>query len=71
MFKIEKAQGFPMLREKVAWPWGDMEVGDLVRFEDKGIAARAQKAVHPYAKHHGKKFVTKTKDGVLHVCRVE
>lgn len=54
---------------RVKWPWRNMEIGDLVKVSDKDLAAKAQSRAHVYGMPYGKKFATKTIDGVLHVWR--
>jgi len=74
VFNIEKGQMPPeQAREKgkaIKWPWKDMEVGDLVRIDDKSIMQKAQVYCHAYGRPIGYKFKTQTIDGVLHVWRI-
>lgn len=72
-FEIKKNNGkHPMYKkERVAWPWKDMEVGDVVYIEPK-LYDRAQRGVHVYGCTNGIKFRTKKqKDGSLAVWRIE
>ena len=68
--KIEKGIEIPETYERVSWPFKDMEVGDCVRFEQKELAYKARNQAHVYGEKTGKKFVTKTMAGVLHIWRI-
>lgn len=66
---IEKNIPIPVDSKRMAWPWKDMQVGDCVKFDDKKSAGKAQAYCHVYGTSAGKKFVTKTIDGVMHIWR--
>lgn len=58
---IEKIEFTP----RDSHPFKDMDIGDQV-----AVKKRLQHYVHSYAANSGKKFHTKTIDGVLYVMRV-
>lgn len=68
--QIEKGIPIPQDRGKISWPFKDMDVNDCVKFPDKETAFKARNQCHIYGDKTGKKFVTRTIDGVLHVWRV-
>ena len=74
MFNIEKAgsgtQPIHKAKERVSWPWKNMDVGDLVRIGEPELMAKAQVSCHLYARAACMKFTTRQIDGVLHVWRV-
>jgi hypothetical protein len=73
MFDIERAKdGLPQMpAPRIKWPWREMNPGDVVKISDAALAAKAQTNCHTYGNKFGKKFATRTIEGVLHVYRVE
>lgn len=58
--------------DKCKWPFRNMNIGETIPMNDmhgKTIFF-VQRTVHRYASESGKKFKTKTSDGVLYVKRV-
>lgn len=54
---------------KTKHPYAGMSVGDIVPIDED--RAKMQMYAHTYARATGKKFLTRTINGVLHVKRIQ
>ena len=57
--------------ERNSWGFKDLNVGDVipVQCDNKDEIKAAQRYAHTYGRLTGKKFITRTQDGVLYVKR--
>lgn len=71
-FKIEsnipQPKGCDMARR--SYPFKEMKVGDSFLVEGLDEIKRARSAAINYGRYHGKKFVTRSKDGSGRIWRV-
>jgi hypothetical protein len=73
-FKMTKATETtvtPLPKDRIAWPFKNMELGDEVLIEDHGVTHKAQAYVHTYAAKTGRRFTTVSTDMGLVVVRVK
>ena len=59
--------------ERNSWGFKDLDVNDVmpVQCSDKEDIKAAQRYAHTYGRLTGKKFATRTQDGVLYVKRIK
>ena len=65
---------FDALPSRKSWPFKTMAVGEVVELlvtDDPKEVAKARSASTSYGKYSGKKFQTKTSNGVLYCKRVK
>jgi hypothetical protein len=63
---MEIIKGLPIPKEKVKFPFEQMEVGDCFRIDDESDFSRCRAYANQFKVF---KFKTRTIDGVLHVWR--
>lgn len=68
--KIEKNIPLSSSKDRISWPWKDMDIGDSVLFEDDAIASKAQTNCHVYGHQSGKKFASRKVDGGVRIWRI-
>ena len=61
----------PLPKDRIAWPFKDMDCGDEVLIENHELTQRAQTYVHTYAAKTGRRFTTVSTDMGLVVVRVK
>lgn len=57
--------------KKKQWPFVDMAVGEKVAIHGLDDLSKASRYAHNIGSQYGRKFKTRSVDGVLHVMRVK